>query len=191
MNVVPHESGPSSSDDPTVLWVLPTPRGLAECWALDAYTRPPDGRTRVAELFTKAKYQHLGPPLMVLRRMFAEGAVSISRFRSWPSDIVVVPLASSSELPMELARAAAAALEVPLLRLFRQPSGPKMKNVPIAARDAGAEGRAAVDLRATCSPNVVLIDDLVQTGSTLAAAALALRGIGARWMVAIAAVQIH
>ena len=140
--------GPSLNDAPTVLWVVPTPRGLAECWALDAYTRPPDGRTRVAELFTKAKYQRLGPPLMVLRRMFAEGAVSISRFRSWPPDVVVVPVASSSELPMELARAAAAALEVPLLRLFRQPSGPKMKNVPIAARDAGVEGRAAVDLRA-------------------------------------------
>jgi len=106
-------------------------------------------------------------------------------------DIVVVPVGSSSQLPLELARAAAVALEAPLLEVFRPPSGPKLKNVPLADRAAYAGARAAVDPRATCSSNVVLIDDLVETGSTLSSAAQALRGIGAQWVVAMAAVHIH
>lgn len=184
-------SEPSSGDEPAVLWVVPTPGGLRECWALDAYSRPPDGLTRVADLFTKAKYQSLGPPLMVLRRLFADGIVSIARFRRWPSDIVVVPVGSSSELPLELARAAAVSLGAPLLQVFRPPSGPKLKNLPLAARDVHAAERVEVDPRAACSPNIVLVDDLVETGSTLSAAAEVLRGLGAQRVVAMVAVHIH
>ena len=135
----------SSRNGPTVLWVVPTPLGLAECWALDTYSRPPDGLTRVADLFTKAKYQSLGPPLMVLRRMCAEGIVSVARFRRWPPDVVVVPVGSSSDFPMEIARAAAVSLGAPLLQVFRQPSGPKLKDLPLAARDVHAAERVVVD----------------------------------------------
>jgi predicted amidophosphoribosyltransferase len=128
---------------------------------------------------------------MVLKRMFAEGVSSIARFRRWPSDIAVVPVGSSSELPSELAQAAAVSLGVPLLEVFRPPSGPKVKNLPLGSRDRHAADRVVLDAGSACAPNVVLIDDLVESGSTLSAAAKALRGIGAHNVVAIVAVHIH
>ena len=188
---VSYLTGSSEREEPTVLRVLPTPGGLVECWALDAYTRLPDGLTRAADLFTKAKYRGLGPPLMVLRTMFADGTVSIARFRGWPSDIEVVPVGSSSPLSLELARAAATALDAPLLQVFRRPSGPKLKDVPLVAREARAAARTTIDPRARCAPDILLIDDLVESGSTLTAAAQALRGIGAERVFAMAAVHIH
>jgi len=130
---------------------------------------------------------------MVLRRMFADGVVSIAKLRGWPADIEVVPVASSSalSLSLELARAAATALDAPLLQVFRRPSGPKLKEVPLDARTACAAARTTMDSRARCAQNILLIDDLVESGSTLAAAAQALCGIVAERVFAMAAVQIR
>jgi len=176
---------------PTFLQVLPTPSGLTECWSLDSYTRPPGGLTRAADLFTKAKYQGLGPPLMVLRRMFADGVVSIAMFRRWPADLVVVPVGSSSSIALELACAAAVKLDARLLQMFPPPLGPKMKNVPLAERTARASFRASINPEERCAPNMLLVDDLVETGSTLTAAAAALRAVGAERVFAMAAVSIR
>lgn len=178
-------------NDPILLMVTPRPRGLDQCWALDAYTRPPDGLTRVADLFIKAKYHSLGPPLMVLRNMFAAGAKLARSVGSWSADIVVVPVGSSCPVPLALARAASSRIDSPLMELFLPPEGHKAKNISASTREAHATARVATKPGAVCPPIVLLVDDLVETGATFSASAASLRSVGAEHVFAMAAVHIH
>jgi hypothetical protein len=177
--------------EPIVLWVTPTPVGLDECWALDAYNRPPDGLTRAGDLFSKAKYQQLGPPLMVLRGLLGNAASAISRFRGWPDGLQVIPVGSSSSVAVELARATSAALNASMLQIFVPPQGPRLKNVPIPARPNAAARNLHYDARVRCAPDVLLVDDLIESGATLSAAARALRELGAEKVFGLAAVHLH
>ena len=178
-------------NDPILLMVTPRPAGVDQCWALDAYTYPPAGLTRVAELFSKAKYHGLGPPLMVLRNMFAEGAELAQSIGKWPANLTVVPVGSSCSVPLALARAASAQIGSPLVELFLPPTGMKAKDISSSTREAHAKARVATKPGAMCPPNVLLVDDLVETGATFAASAAALRSIGVERVFAMAAVHIH
>jgi len=70
----------------------------------------------------------------------------------------------------------------PLLRRIRH--APAQSTLPASARPANVRG--AFVARAPVPEQVVLVDDVVTTGSTLAAAAAALRAAGARSVIGVA-----
>jgi|WetSurMetagenome_2_1015567.scaffolds.fasta_scaffold20171_3 predicted amidophosphoribosyltransferase len=102
---------------------------------------------------------------------------------------VIVPVPSAAwtrwrrgfDPAMEIAREVARRTGLPLLRgALRQRtfSGPAAKTLGAAARWRGAEGRIVVR-RAVSGLRILLVDDVLTTGSTAAACASALRKAGA------------
>lgn len=184
-------TGREAAETPVALMVTPSPTGVDECWAIDAYRRPPDGLTEVAQLFTAAKYHHMGPAMSALLERYTSSVAAVAGFRRWPSDLVVVPVSSSSKVTWELAKSAAQQLRVPLVEMFRPPVGAKVKGIPLVGHLAAAMVRLRLK-RGRPSPHaVLLIDDLVESGSTLAAASALLRSVGAERVIAIVAVSLH
>jgi predicted amidophosphoribosyltransferase len=82
-----------------------------------------------------------------------------------------------------LARAVARRLGLPCRGLLRRQAGSPQTGRPLAARRAGPTLTAARPVPAT----ILLVDDVVTSGATLTAAALALRAAGATRVVGLAA----
>jgi ComF family protein len=78
--------------------------------------------------------------------------------------------------------AAGLARPEPLLRRIKH--APAQSTLPASARRANVQG--AFVARSAVPPSVVLVDDVVTTGSTLHAAASALRAAGAREVIGVA-----
>jgi predicted amidophosphoribosyltransferase len=83
-----------------------------------------------------------------------------------------------------LARALALRLGLPCVRLLRRLPGPAQTGRSLAERQAGP--RLAVS-RAAVPASVLVVDDVVTSGATLSAAAVALRSLGAKRVDAVAA----
>lgn len=159
---------------------LPSPPGVDRCAALLAY----EGAGR--ELLARLKYRN---------------ARSALRWLAWhlarlvpPGSVDVVTWAPTSDHRRRqrgfdqaalLARAVGHELHLPCARLLYRPPGPPQTGRSLDERRRGP----AFTIRpgAPVPARVLLVDDIVTTGATMAAAALALRHGGAETVVGLAA----
>ena len=160
---------------------MPAPTGLDACIAVLAYEA--EGRELVARL----KYRNARGAIDWLAHEMAR--------RVRPGSVDVVTWAPTSgrrrrergfDQARLLARAVAVRLDVPCVDLLRRRPGVPQTGRPRAERWAGPQ---FVVRRSVTPERVLLVDDVVTTGATLAAAARALRAAGTEEVVAICAAR--
>ena len=160
--------------------------GVDGTWVLDRFAHPRTGVTRVGLMLSGAKHGELGPPAHGLGLRLGE----VMAARTWPSDLVVVPVPSSSDLVDELARLTASVLGRRSERVLGVRLG-LLGRLDGSVRGRVTMRRASGILRRRAPRFVLLVDDTVCTGDTLAACARLLRARGAErvWAVATCAVS--
>lgn len=166
---------------------LPPPPGLAACAAVMAY----QGAGR--ELVARLKYRNARSSL----RWLADEMAALVSAGGADADagVDIVSWAPTSATRRRhrgfdqgrlLALALARRLRLPCVRTLRRRGGPSQTGRSRAARLAGP---AFVVARTPVPPRVLLVDDVVTTGATLAAAAAQLRRAGAKEVRAVVAAR--
>jgi predicted amidophosphoribosyltransferase len=160
---------------------LPEPPGVDRCLALFAYEGV--GRDLVARL----KYRNRRSVLWWLAELLAAVVRAAGAFDvvTWVPTTPARRRDRGFDQSAVLAKAVARTAGIPCRRLLVRRPGP-----PQTGRDAGERrrGPALVPARAS-PPRVLLVDDVVTTGSSVAAAARALRSAGARSVTVVAAAR--
>ena len=168
---------------------LPAPPGVGGCTALLAY----DGAGR--ELVARLKYRNARSSVPFLARGMAAilraevdtpGGLPGIDVVTWAPTTPARRRARGFDQARLLARAVARELGVPCRPLLRRQPGPAQTGRDAAARHAGP---AFSSLRPVPGRRVLLVDDVVTTGATVAAAAQALRAAGAGEVHVVAAAR--
>ena len=158
---------------------LPAPAGLDSCAALLTYAGA--GRELVARL----KYRNARSSVPFLARGMAAIATSVEVV-TWAPTTPARLRRRGFDQARILAQAVARELGVPCRPLLRRRPGPPQTGRDAVARYSGPgfTGRRAIGGR-----RVLLVDDVVTTGATVAAAGRALREAGATEVHAVAAAR--
>jgi predicted amidophosphoribosyltransferase len=160
------------------------PAGLDACWSLFAY----DGVGR--RFVTGLKYRRDRAGLAWLA-----GAMAVL---ASPAPATIVTWAPTSAARRRqrtfdqsevLARAIARRWDAPCLPLVARKAGPPQTGRSLADRRAGPILLARAGSRAAAGRPVVVVDDVVTTGSTLTAAGRALRTVDAAWVAGLTAAR--
>jgi predicted amidophosphoribosyltransferase len=161
---------------------LPPPPNVDSCRALFAY----EGAGR--ELVARLKYRNARSSLPFL----AEGLADLVTRSEWTVDVVTWAPTTAARRRQRgfdqaelLARALARRLRVPCRRLLRRPPGGPQTGQPLGVRRTGPVFHAA----RPSPPRVLLVDDVVTSGATVAAAARSLRAAGAGQIHVVAAAR--
>ncbi len=149
---------------------LPAPPGVDSCGALLAY----DGAGR--ELVARLKYRNARSAVPFLARGMASVAPPGVDVVTWAPTTPARRRARGFDQAQVLARAVARRLGVPCRPMLRRAAGPAQTGRGAEARYAGPIFHAR---RRADGWRVLLVDDVVTTGATVAAAARALREAGA------------
>lgn len=152
------------------------PPPLAAVHAACVYATPID------RLLPRFKFHHDLAAGRLLAQLMAEAFAPLSR----PAALVPIPLHRARlrgrgyDQALELARPLACALDLPMLDgalLRARPTEPQSR-LDAAQRRRNLKGAFAVRAGAALPAHVVLVDDVMTTGATLHAAALALKRAG-------------
>ena len=172
--------------------MLRPPCGIEEMWVLEHYAQF-GAKTRLAELFTDAKYRNYHPAVASqLADYMATSVRECLPERSGLRDVRrVIAVPSSKGLARQLAVGLAGLLHLDRpdrSDLWWNRGVPPVKVAPIAER-AGLVG-GAMSAAPLTSESVLLVDDAVQSYSTLQEASRAVRCAGATSVVAIALIKV-
>ena len=154
-------------------WRLEGDLGLDGAWTLDPYLDREAGVTATGELLERSWVRPMSRPSASLGVRMA----SLLSSRTWPADLVVVPVPSSNDATDVLARVVALVLEREPQRLIVARRGMR-HSAPAQRYRVG--GRRVPD-------HVLLVDDVVRTGATLRVCADLLRARGAVGVWAVTA----
>ncbi len=171
--IVPPDAVACDGTAPTSALRLDGDLRLDGAWVLDRYLDPITGVSAIGELLDRSWGRPMGLATATLGVRMAE----LLATRRWPDDLVVVAVPSARESAGVLARVVGHVLERevhPALVSRRWRAG------------ASSTRRFAVRSRQV-SDHVLLVDDVVRTGDTLAACAELLRARGAVGVWAVAA----
>ena len=153
--------------------------GLDACWALDQFTHPRLGLTRVGLLLGRAKVGGLESACVTL----AERMGDMATRQRLPDDLVVAAVPSASFLSQRLATCVGDRIERPVEPLLGVRGG------LLGKLDGSVRGRIKAKVR-SAPANVLLVDDSVRSGDTLKTCAAILRQRGAIHVWALVAVAI-
>jgi predicted amidophosphoribosyltransferase len=159
---------------------LPTPAGLDSCAAFLAY----DGAGR--ELVARLKYRNARASVPFLARGMAAIVEEPVDLVTWAPTTPARLRSRGFDQARLLARAVGANLAVPCRPVLRRPPGPAQTGRDAVARHAGP---AFLAHRPVHGLRLLVVDDVVTTGATVAAAARALRQAGAAEVHVVAAAR--
>lgn len=148
-------------------------------------------RSTVGDLVARAKDHGDGQAALELAHLVGEWAGALTL----PDDPIVTAVppnpAKPDHLAATLAAGVATALEVPLVLdlIERRFATDRLRDTPIAARPAMADAAGYVVDPVAIGRNVVLVDDVVLTGTTLGHLAQLLRAAGAASITLFVAAQ--
>jgi len=158
---------------------IPTPVGMVGCRALLAYEGP--ARDLVARIKFRNQRAVLGWLAQAMSPLWCPSSVDVV---TWAPTIPAHRRSRGFDHAELLARRVARQGGVACVSLLARRPGPAQIGLD---RDSRSHGPAFVARRDLTGASVLLVDDVVTTGSTMAAAAQALVGAGAGRVVGLAA----